>query len=286
MKEREMVLNAASGAVFVRLKIFSFINRRVNIVAHAAHMAGFAEFSAGGEVLISNLVISERISGTDLVKQTWGFDVFTVCIYWSFVMQFDHQLMKNGNVNSVVRKKLQLVRSGCYVYWRANTRKFQVPVVDDLVFNFRLKLIQRKEVLEMERLMLNTLQFNMSVPTPLCFHEKIPRLLSQIESGIRNAQVSTVLSHCCCNMYCTIYTLWRRPVEQDVRVAYWILRRSTARMLETDRRVSRQGRNRKTDRGSQKSIHTSKYGYAARCETCTFLVQIPPPIGREHVQFY
>ncbi|KAL2892609.1 G2/mitotic-specific cyclin-2, partial [Bienertia sinuspersici] len=47
-----------------------------------------------------------------------------------------------------------------------------VPVVDDLIF-ISDKAYTRHDLLEMESIMLNTLQFNMSLPTPYAFIRKI-----------------------------------------------------------------------------------------------------------------
>ncbi|CAN4109787.1 unnamed protein product [Withania somnifera] len=68
---------------------------------------------------------------------------------------------------SVVRKKLQLVGLVATLL-ACKYEEVTLPVVDDLVF-ISDKAYARKEVLQMEKLMLNTLQFNMSVPTPYVF---------------------------------------------------------------------------------------------------------------------
>ena len=74
---------------------------------------------------------------------------------------------------TLARKKLQLV--GLVVILLAcKYEEVPVPVVADSII-ISDKVYTRKEFLEMERLMLNTLQFNMSVPTPYVFHEEVPQ---------------------------------------------------------------------------------------------------------------
>ncbi|XVF24351.1 hypothetical protein REPUB_Repub13aG0120400 [Reevesia pubescens] len=71
------------------------------------------------------------------------------------------------SLQTVVRKKLQLVGLVATLL-ACKYEEVSVPVVGDLIL-ISDKAYFRKEVLEMERLMLNTLQFNMSFPTPYVF---------------------------------------------------------------------------------------------------------------------
>nr|XP_018681656.1 PREDICTED: cyclin-B2-2-like [Musa acuminata subsp. malaccensis] len=68
---------------------------------------------------------------------------------------------------TVVRKKLQLVGVTAMLL-ACKYEEVSVPVVEDLVL-ISDRAYTRDEILEMERLILNTLQFNMSVPTPYVF---------------------------------------------------------------------------------------------------------------------
>ncbi|CAK7329092.1 unnamed protein product [Dovyalis caffra] len=68
---------------------------------------------------------------------------------------------------TVVRKKLQLVGVTAMLI-ACKYEEVSVPVVDDFVL-ISDKAYTRKEVLDMEKLMVNTLQFNMSLPTPYMF---------------------------------------------------------------------------------------------------------------------
>ncbi|CAL9161855.1 unnamed protein product, partial [Musa hybrid cultivar] len=68
---------------------------------------------------------------------------------------------------TVVRKKLQLVGVTAMLL-ACKYEEVSVPVVEDLVL-ISDRAYTRDEILDMERLILNTLQFNMSVPTPYVF---------------------------------------------------------------------------------------------------------------------
>ncbi|KAK6116170.1 hypothetical protein DH2020_008439 [Rehmannia glutinosa] len=70
-------------------------------------------------------------------------------------------------VQPVVRKKLQLVGVTAMLL-ACKYEEVSVPVVDDLIL-ISDKAYCRNEVLDMEKLMINTLQFNLSVPTPYAF---------------------------------------------------------------------------------------------------------------------
>ncbi|PKU63897.1 Cyclin-B2-2 [Dendrobium catenatum] len=67
----------------------------------------------------------------------------------------------------VVRKKLQLVGVTAMLL-ACKYEEVMVPVVEDLIL-ISDRAYTREEVLQMESLMANTLQFNMSVPTPYVF---------------------------------------------------------------------------------------------------------------------
>ncbi|KAJ8549209.1 hypothetical protein K7X08_032916 [Anisodus acutangulus] len=93
---------------------------------------------------------------------------------------------------NVVRKKLQLVGLVATLL-ACKYEEVSLPVVDDLVF-ISDKAYTRKEVLEMEKSMLNTLQFNMSVPTPYVF---MKRFLKAAKSDRKLDLVSFFLIELC-----------------------------------------------------------------------------------------
>nr|XP_027090045.1 cyclin-B2-2-like [Coffea arabica] len=68
---------------------------------------------------------------------------------------------------SVVRKKLQLVGVTTMLL-ACKYEEVSVPVVEDLIL-ISDRAYSRNDVLEIESLMINTLQFNLSVPTPYVF---------------------------------------------------------------------------------------------------------------------
>ncbi|CAL5377927.1 unnamed protein product [Camellia sinensis] len=68
---------------------------------------------------------------------------------------------------TVVRKKLQLIGVTALLL-ACKYEEISVPLVEDLVI-ISDQAYTRKEVLHMEKLMVNALQFNMSVPTPYVF---------------------------------------------------------------------------------------------------------------------
>ncbi|KAL8549936.1 hypothetical protein ACS0TY_008678 [Phlomoides rotata] len=93
---------------------------------------------------------------------------------------------------SVVRNKLQLVGLVAMLLACKYEEVF-VPAVDDLIF-ISDKAYKRKQVLEMETLILNTLQFNMSVPTPYVF---MRRFLKAAQSDRKLELISFFLIELC-----------------------------------------------------------------------------------------
>ncbi|GER26237.1 cyclin [Striga asiatica] len=188
---------------------------------------------------------------------------------------------------SVVRKKLQLVGLVAMLL-ACKYEEVSVPVVDDLVF-ISDKAYSRQEVLEMERLMLNTLQFNMSVPTPYVF---MRRFLKAAQSDKKLELLSFFLIELClveyemlkyppsflaavaiCTAQSTIY-----GVNQWSKTCEWHTGYSEDQLLECSRMVVGLHENAATGKltGVHRKYNTSKFGYAARCEPARFLVQTPP----------
>ncbi|PSS36584.1 G2/mitotic-specific cyclin-1 like [Actinidia chinensis var. chinensis] len=145
---------------------------------------------------------------------------------------------------AVVRKKLQLVGLVAMLL-ACKYEEVSVPVVEDLVF-ISDKAYSRKEVLEMEKWMLNTLQFNMSVPTPYVF---MKRYLKAAQSDKKLELLSFFLMELCLVEYemlkfppsvlaaaavytaqCTLYGFkqWSKTCE-------WHTTYSEDQLLETNR---------------------------------------------------
>ncbi|KAL8494352.1 hypothetical protein ACS0TY_025242 [Phlomoides rotata] len=70
-------------------------------------------------------------------------------------------------IQSVVRKKLQLVGVTAMLL-ACKYEEVSVPVVDDLI-QISDRAYSRQEVIDMEKLIVNILQFNLSLPTPYIF---------------------------------------------------------------------------------------------------------------------
>ncbi|WOL09745.1 hypothetical protein Cni_G18498 [Canna indica] len=92
----------------------------------------------------------------------------------------------------IVRKKLQLVGVTAMLL-ACKYEEVSVPVVEDLVL-ISDRAYTREEILEMERQILNTLQFNMSVPTPYVF---MKRFLKAAESDKKLELLSFFIIELC-----------------------------------------------------------------------------------------
>ncbi|MCL7021745.1 hypothetical protein MKW94_007256, partial [Papaver nudicaule] len=93
---------------------------------------------------------------------------------------------------TVLRKKLQLVGVTAMLL-ACKYEEVSVPVVEDLIL-ISDKAYTRKEVLDMEKSMVNTLQFNMSVPTPYTF---IQRFLKAAQSDKKLELLSFFIIELC-----------------------------------------------------------------------------------------
>ncbi|XP_059644615.1 G2/mitotic-specific cyclin-2-like [Cornus florida] len=185
---------------------------------------------------------------------------------------------------SVVRKKLQLVGLVAMLL-ACKYEEVSVPVVDDLVF-ISDKAYSRTEVLEMEKLMLNTLQFNISVPTPYVF---LKRFLKAAQSDRKLELLSFFLIELCLVEYemlkfpssflaaaaiytaqCTLYGF-----KQWSKTCVWYSNYSEDQLLECSRVIV--SYHQKAATGKLTGVHrkycTSKFGYTAKCEPAHFLVE-------------
>ncbi|GFS39389.1 cyclin B2;2 [Actinidia rufa] len=184
---------------------------------------------------------------------------------------------------AVVRKKLQLVGLVAMLL-ACKYEEVSVPVVEDLVF-ISDKAYSRKEVLEMEKWMLNTLQFNMSVPTPYVF---MKRYLKAAQSDKKLELLSFFLMELCLVEYemlkfppsvlaaaavytaqCTLYGFkqWSKTCE-------WHTTYSEDQLLECSKLIVSFHQKASTGRltGVHRKYCASKFGHAAKCEPANFLV--------------
>ncbi|KAL4577766.1 hypothetical protein LXL04_013879 [Taraxacum kok-saghyz] len=178
---------------------------------------------------------------------------------------------------SVIRKNLQLVGLVAMLL-ACKYEEVSVPVIDDLIF-ISDKAYSRSQILEMEKLILNTLEFNMSLPTSYVF---MKRFLKAAQSDSKLDQLSFFLMELCLVEYemlkfppsflaaasvytaqCSLY-----EVNQWSKTCEWHTNYTEDKLLECSRMIvgyhQKAGFGRLT--GVYRKYNTSKYGYAAKNE--------------------
>ncbi|KAL0366481.1 UNVERIFIED_CONTAM: Cyclin-B2-3 [Sesamum radiatum] len=186
-------------------------------------------------------------------------------------------------VQSVIRKKLQLVGVTAMLL-ACKYEEVSVPVVDDLIL-ISDKAYCRKEVLDMEKLMINTLQFNLSLPTPYVF---MRRFLKAAQSDKRLELLSFFIIELCLVEYemlrfppsllaaAAIFTAhctlsgskqWSKTCERHANYSENQLMECAKLMVSLHQKA---GTGKLTS--VYKKYNTSKYGYAARTEPAVFLI--------------
>ncbi|EEF52862.1 cyclin-B2-3 isoform X2 [Ricinus communis] len=186
-------------------------------------------------------------------------------------------------VHPVVRKKLQLVGVTAMLL-ACKYEEVSVPVVEDLIL-ISDKAYSRKEVLDMEKLMVNTLQFNVSVPTPYVF---MRRFLKAAQSDKKLELLSFFIIELCLVEYemlkfppsvlaaAAIYTAqstlsrfrhWSKTNE-------WYTSYSEEQLLECSRLMVKFHQNAGSGKltGVHRKYSVSKFGFAARTEPANFLL--------------
>ncbi|XP_030447165.1 G2/mitotic-specific cyclin-2 [Syzygium oleosum] len=186
-------------------------------------------------------------------------------------------------VQPVVKKKLQLVGVTAMLL-ACKYEEVSVPVVEDLIL-ISDKAYSRKEVLEMERLMVNTLHFNMSVPTPYVFMRRFLKAaqsdkklellsffiieLSLVEYEMLKFPPSLLAASAIYTAQCTIAGTKRWSTTCEWHTSY-----PEAQLLECARLMvtfhQRAGSGKLT--GVHRKYSTSKFGHAARTEPANFLL--------------
>ncbi|VVA10026.1 PREDICTED: G2/mitotic-specific [Prunus dulcis] len=193
---------------------------------------------------------------------------------------------------TVVRKKLQLVGLVAMLL-ACKYEEVSVPVVGDLIL-ISDKAYTRKEVLEMENLMLNTLQFNMSVPTPYVFMKRFLKAaqsdkklellsfflieLSLVEYEMLKFPPSLLAAAAVYTAQATLYGFkqWSRTCE-------WHTSYSEDQLFNFLNCGNREcsslmvGFHQKAPTGRLTGVHrkycTSKFGFTANSEPAQFLIQ-------------
>ncbi|KAJ7953214.1 Cyclin [Quillaja saponaria] len=185
---------------------------------------------------------------------------------------------------TVIRKKLQLVGLVAMLL-ACKYEEVSVPVVGDLIL-IADKAYTRKEVLEMESLMLNTLQFNMSVPTPYVFMKRFLKAaqadkklellsfflieLSLVEYGMLKFPPSLLAAAAVYTAQCTIHGFkqWSRTCE-------WHTNYSEDQLIECSRLMVAFHLKAETGKltGVHRKYYTSKFSYTAKCQAAQFLLE-------------
>lgn len=186
-------------------------------------------------------------------------------------------------IQPVVKKKLQLVGVTAMLL-ACKYEEVSVPVVEDLIL-ISDKAYSRKEVLEMERLMVNTLHFNMSVPTPFVFMRRFLKAaqsdkklellsffiieLSLVEYEMLKFPPSLLAASAIYTAQCTI-----AGTKQWSTTCEWHTSYSEQQLLECARLMVTF--HQRAESGKLTGVHrkysTSKFGHAARTKPANFLL--------------
>ncbi|KAG5246594.1 cyclin family protein [Salix suchowensis] len=189
-------------------------------------------------------------------------------------------------VQPIVRKKLQLVGVTAMLL-ACKYEEVSVPVVEDLIL-ISDKAYSRKEVLDMEKNMVNTLQFNVSVPTPYVF---MRRFLKVSQSDRKLELLAFFIIELCLVEYnmlkfppsllaaAAIYTAQCTLIgtKQWSNTNEWYTGYSEQQLTECSRLMVNFHRIAGTGKltGVHRKYSTSKFGYVAKNEPADFLLDPP-----------
>ncbi|KAE8008876.1 hypothetical protein FH972_005347 [Carpinus fangiana] len=188
---------------------------------------------------------------------------------------------------TVPRKKLQLVGVTAMLL-ACKYEEVAVPMVEDLVL-ISDQAYSREEVLDMERLMVNTLQFDFSVPTPYVF---MRRFLKAAKSDKKLEILSFFIIELCLVEYqmlkfppsllaaAAIYTakcsLYFPPIKQWSKTSEWYSNYSEDQLLECSKLMVTF--HQKAESGKLNAVHRKysswKFDYAAKVEPARFLLNV------------
>ncbi|KMZ76269.1 Cyclin-B2-2 [Zostera marina] len=184
---------------------------------------------------------------------------------------------------TVIRKRLQLVGVTAMLL-ACKYEEVSVPVVDDLIL-ISDRAYTRKEILDMENLILNTLQFKMSVPTPYVF---MRRFLKAADSDKKLELLSFFVIELCLVEYsmlkfkpsmlaaAAIYTAqsaltginyWTKTSVSHTCYTEEHLTECARMMVELHLKV---GTGKLT--GVQRKYNTSRFGFAAKSDPAVFML--------------
>nr|XP_034905542.1 cyclin-B2-4-like isoform X8 [Populus alba] len=186
-------------------------------------------------------------------------------------------------VQPVARKKLQLVGVTAMLL-ACKYEEVSVPVVEDLIL-ISDKAYSRKEVLAMEKLMVNTLQFNLSVPTPYVFMRRFLKAsrdtklellsffiveLCLVEYDMLKFPPSLLAAAAIYTAQCTLSGTKQWSKTNEYYTSY-----SEEQLRECSRLMVIFHRNSGTGKltGVHRKYSTSKFGYAVKNEPANFLLE-------------
>ncbi|KAI0499394.1 hypothetical protein KFK09_020297 [Dendrobium nobile] len=186
---------------------------------------------------------------------------------------------------SVPRKKLQLVGVTAMLL-ACKYEEVMVPVVEDLIV-ISDRAYTRDEVLQMESSIVNTLQFNMSVPTPYMF---MRRFLKAAQSDRQIELLSSYIIELCLVEYemlkfrpsmlaaAAVYTAQcsLKGFKHWTRTSELCTKYSEVQLLDCSRMMvdfhQKSGKGKLT--GVHKKYSTFKFGCAAKSEPALFLLDM------------
>ncbi|KAJ4963134.1 hypothetical protein NE237_023073 [Protea cynaroides] len=242
---------------------------------------------------------AESSSGVSLNYMAQQFDINekmrAILIDWLIEVHYKFELMDETlflTVNlidrflarqGVVRKKLQLVGVTAMLL-ACKYEEVTVPVVEDLIL-ISDKAYTRKEVIEMEKLMVNALQFNMSVPTPYVF---MRRFLKAAQSDNKLELLSFFMIELCLVEYemlrfppsllaaAAIYTAQctLKRSRQWTKTSEWHTNYTEDQLMECSNLMiafhQKAGTGKNT--GVYRKYSTFRFGYAAKSEPAISLL--------------
>ncbi|XP_058772680.1 G2/mitotic-specific cyclin-1-like isoform X2 [Vicia villosa] len=185
---------------------------------------------------------------------------------------------------SVVRKKLQLVGLVAMLL-ACKYEEVSVPVVGDLIL-ISDRAYSRKEVLEMEKLMVNTLKFNISVPTAYVFIRRFLKAaqadrklellafflveLSLVEYAMLKFPPSQLAAAAVYTAQCATngFKQWSKTCEWHTNYSEDQLLECSSLMVDFHKKA---GTGKLT--GAHRKYCTSKFIFTAKCEPASFLLE-------------
>ncbi|VAI93930.1 unnamed protein product [Triticum turgidum subsp. durum] len=184
---------------------------------------------------------------------------------------------------NVARKKLQLVGVTAMLL-ACKYEEVSVPVVEDLILICD-RAYSREDILDMERTIVDRLEFNMSVPTPYCFMRRFLKAagsdkklellsfflieLSLVDYKMLKFQPSMLAAAAIYTAQCTLNgcVSWSKCCELHTKYSEEQLMDCSTMMVELHRGAAR---------GKLTGVHrkysTFKYGCAAKSEPAAFLL--------------